>query len=324
MKQYLKLCRDVLKKGTFKEDRTGTGTLSYFGYQMRFDLSKGFPLMTTKELNVPLIIHELNWFVKGDTNVKYLLENKTNIWNEWAIVKWFMSDDYTGPDMTNFGQRKATDPEFKKVYLEQLKIYKHRILTEPDFAEKYGDLGPVYGKQWRSWEGVDGRTYDQLQWCIDEIKRNPDSRRLIVSAWRPEYSIEDVEGRKGEKQQALPPCHLLFQFYVANGKLSCQLYQRSGDILLGIPFNIPSYALLVHMVAHVTGLEVGEFIHTIGDAHIYSNHVPQIELQLTRKPHKLPTLQLNPEITRIEDFTLEDITILNYKAHPHIKGEVAV
>lgn len=324
MKQYLDFCRHIIENGVEKKDRTGTGTISTFGYQMRFDLQKGFPLMTTKELNHHLITTELEWFVKGMTNIKFLLERKNNIWNEWGIKRWFESEDYHGPDMTNFGIRKATDPEFEKVYRQQLKIYKEKVLTEPEFAEKYGHLGAVYGKQWRSWEGANGKTYDQLQWVIDEIKRNPDSRRLIVSAWNPQYAIPATDGTIDPDIQALPPCHSLFQFYVQNERLSLQLYQRSGDTLLGIPFNIASYSLLVHLVAQVTGLEVGEFIHTIGDAHIYSNHLEQIELQLTRDPYELPTLKLNPEIKRIEDFTAEDVEFVNYKAHPHIKGAVAV
>lgn len=324
MKQYHDLCRYVLDNGIRKEDRTGTGTISIFGYQMRFNLQDGFPLMTTKELNHHLITTELEWFVKGLTNIQFLLEKKNNIWNEWGIKKWFESEDYDGPDMSNFGIRKATDPEFKKTYLVQLKRYKEKILTEPGFAEKYGYLGAVYGKQWRSWEGANGKTYDQLQWVIDELKRNPDSRRLMVSAWNPQYAIPATDGTLDPDMQALPPCHCMFQFYVQNGKLSLQLYQRSGDTLLGIPFNIASYSLLVHMVAQVTGLEVGEFIHTLGDAHIYTNHIDQIELQLTREPYELPTLKLNPNITRLEDFTAEDIVFENYKAHPHIKGEVAV
>ena len=264
MKQYLDLCQRILTEGVTKEDRTGTGTISIFGHQMRFDLSDGFPLVTTKKLHMKSIIHELLWFLAGDTNVRYLQENGVRIWNEWA--------------------------------------------------DENGDLGPVYGKQWRSFVGRDGKTVDQIQWVIDEIKKNPDSRRLIVSAWNPADLAE----------MALPPCHLLFQFYVADGKLSCQLYQRSADTFLGVPFNIASYALLTHMVAHVTGLEVGDFVHTLGDAHLYTNHIEQVKLQLTREPKPLPKLQLNPEVTSIFDFTYDDIEIVDYEAHPHIKGEVAV
>ncbi|QDS32881.1 MULTISPECIES: thymidylate synthase [Brevibacillus] len=264
MKQYLDLCQRILDEGVTKEDRTGTGTTSVFGHQMRFDLSEGFPMVTTKKLHMKSIIHELLWFLSGDTNVRYLQENGVRIWNEWA--------------------------------------------------DENGDLGPVYGSQWRSFTGRDGKTVDQIQWIIDEIKRNPDSRRLIVSAWNP----AELD------KMALPPCHLLFQFYVANGKLSCQLYQRSGDTFLGVPFNIASYALLTHMVAHVTGLEVGDFVHTIGDAHLYLNHIEQVKLQLTREPKPLPKLVLNPEVTSIFDFKYEDIEIVGYESHPHIKGEVAV
>ncbi|MDR4998614.1 thymidylate synthase [Brevibacillus sp. FSL K6-0770] len=264
MKQYLDLCQRILTEGVTKEDRTGTGTISIFGHQMRFDLSEGFPLVTTKKLHMKSIIHELLWFLAGDTNVRYLQENGVRIWNEWA--------------------------------------------------DENGDLGPVYGKQWRSFVGRDGKTVDQIQWVIDEIKKNPDSRRLIVSAWNPADLAE----------MALPPCHLLFQFYVADGKLSCQLYQRSADTFLGVPFNIASYALLTHMVAHVTGLEVGDFVHTLGDAHLYTNHIEQVKLQLTREPKPLPKLKLNPEVTSIFDFTYDDIEIVDYEAHPHIKGEVAV
>ncbi|WJQ80207.1 thymidylate synthase [Brevibacillus brevis] len=264
MKQYLDLCQRILDEGVTKEDRTGTGTTSVFGHQMRFDLSEGFPMVTTKKLHMKSIIHELLWFLSGDTNVRYLQENGVRIWNEWA--------------------------------------------------DENGDLGPVYGSQWRSFTGRDGKTVDQIQWVIDEIKRNPDSRRLIVSAWNP----AELD------KMALPPCHLLFQFYVANGKLSCQLYQRSGDTFLGVPFNIASYALLTHMVAHVTGLEVGDFVHTIGDAHLYLNHIEQVKLQLTRQPKPLPKLVLNPDVTSIFDFKYEDIEIVGYESHPHIKGEVAV
>ncbi|MFY0542511.1 thymidylate synthase [Brevibacillus sp. H7] len=264
MKQYLDLLKHVLANGVRKEDRTGTGTISVFGYQMRFDLSDGFPLLTTKKLHTRSIVHELLWFLSGSTNIRYLQENGVRIWNEWA--------------------------------------------------DENGELGPVYGKQWRSFSGPDGKTVDQIQWVVEEIKRNPDSRRLVVSAWNP----TEID------QMALPPCHCLFQFYVANGKLSCQLYQRSGDIFLGIPFNIASYALLTHMVAHVTGLKPGEFVHTIGDAHLYLNHLEQVNEQLTREPLPLPTLQLNRNVQSLFDFTYEDIQFLHYEAHPHIKGDVSV
>lgn len=264
MKQYLKLCEHILDHGTKKDDRTGTGTISVFGYQMRFDLQKGFPLLTTKKLHLKSIIHELLWFLKGDTNVKYLQENGVRIWNEWA-------DDN-------------------------------------------GDLGPIYGKQWRSWQSADGRTVDQISDVIEEIRRNPSSRRLVVNAWNA-----------GElEEMALSPCHCLFQFYVANGKLSCQLYQRSADTFLGVPFNIASYALLTMMIAHVCDLEPGDFVHTFGDAHIYLNHIEQVKLQLTRKPRSLPTMTLNPDVTSVFDFTYNDFTLSGYDPHPHIKGKVSV
>lgn len=264
MQQYLDLLRKVRTEGVFKGDRTGTGTYSLFGHQMRFDLSKGFPVLTTKKLHLRSIIHELLWFLKGDTNIGYLKENGVSIWDEWA--------------------------------------------------DENGDLGPVYGKQWRRWECADGRVIDQVSWLIDEIKQNPNSRRLIVSAWNP----ADVE------HMALPPCHCLFQFYVSEGRLSCQLYQRSADVFLGVPFNIASYALLTMMIAQVTGLKPGEFVHSFGDVHLYSNHVEQADLQLSRTPGKLPSLELNPEVKSLFDFTFEDIRLVDYIAEPGIKAPVAV
>lgn len=264
MKQYLDLLDHVLKNGTRKPDRTGTGTLSVFGYQMRFDLAAGFPLMTTKKLHIKSIIHELLWFISGDTNIKYLKDNGVKIWDEWA--------------------------------------------------DKEGNLGPVYGSQWRSWPAADGRKIDQLNNVIGSIRNSPNSRRHIVSAW----NAGEIE------KMALPPCHILFQFYVADGTLSCQLYQRSCDIFLGVPFNISSYALLTMMVAQVTGLKPGEFIHTLGDAHIYLNHIDQVKLQLTREPYKLPQMTLNQSVTEITGFRFNDFTLSDYVAHPHIKGEIAV
>ncbi len=264
MKQYLQLMRHVYEHGTFKEDRTGTGTKSVFGYQMRFDLEKGFPVVTTKKLHLRSIIHELLWFLKGETNIGYLKKNGVRIWDEWA--------------------------------------------------DEYGELGPVYGHQWRSWPKPDGGTIDQISQVVEAIRINPDSRRLIVTAWNP----AEID------KMALPPCHAFFQFYVADGKLSCQLYQRSADIFLGVPFNIASYALLTMMMAQVTGLKAGEFIHTLGDAHLYSNHLEQAKLQLSREPLSLPVMKINPDVTNIFDFTIEDFDLENYESHPHIKAPVAV
>lgn len=314
MKQYLDLCKHVLNNGIVKDDRTGTGTISTFGYQMRFDLQKGFPLLTTKRIPFRLIASELLWFIKGDTNIRYLLQHNNHIWDEWAFKKWVESEEYNGPDMTNFGLRALEDEEFAKQYEEQMKFFTTEVLNNDAFAKKYGELGNVYGKQWREWETRTGETIDQLKDVIETIKTNPDSRRLIVSAWNP----EDVPS------MALPPCHTLFQFYVLDGKLSCQLYQRSADIFLGVPFNIASYALLTHLIAHECGLEVGDFIHTLGDAHIYSNHVEQIHTQLSREERSLPTLKINADKQSVFDFEMEDITIEGYEPHPAIKAPVAV
>jgi len=311
---YLQLLRDVLEKGERKEDRTGTGTISLFGYQMRFPLSEGFPLLTTKRVSFKLIATELLWFMKGDTNIRYLLQYNNHIWDEWAFKKWVESDEYSGPDMTNFGLRSQEDEAFHALYQAELASFNERVLKDDAFAAKYGDLGNVYGKQWRQWLTTRGDTIDQLADVITTIKKNPDSRRLIVSAWNP----EDVPS------MALPPCHTLFQFYVQNGKLSCQLYQRSADIFLGVPFNIASYALLTHLIAHECGLEVGDFIHTFGDAHIYINHLEQIEEQLKREPKALPELELNKDIKNIFDFNYEDMKIVGYEPHPAIKAPVAV
>lgn len=311
---YLSLGQKILSEGNFKEDRTGTGTKSLFGYQMRFNLQEGFPLLTTKRVPFSLIKSELLWFIKGDTNIRYLLENNNHIWDEWAFERFVKSEDYHGPDMTNFGQRALKDEVFNENYKKELAHFCERIVTDSIFAEKHGDLGKVYGYQWRHWETAKGEWIDQLKDVIEMIKTNPDSRRLIVSAWNP----EDVPS------MALPPCHTMFQFYVHDGKLSCQLYQRSADVFLGVPFNIASYALLTHLIAHETNLEVGEFVHTLGDAHLYVNHLEQMQEQLTREIRQAPKLILNKEKKSVFDFELEDIQIEGYKPHPTIKAPIAV
>lgn len=312
--EYLNMCHHVLQNGNQKSDRTGTGTLSVFGYQMRFDLQKGFPLLTTKRIPFRLIASELLWFIKGDTNIRYLLQYNNNIWNEWAFKTWVESDEYNGPDMKDFGLRSEQDEAFRQLYQAEMDKFKDKIVSDDEFAKKYGDLGPVYGKQWRAWETTQGEAIDQLKDLIDQIKTNPDSRRLILSSWSPEFT----------PQMALPPCHTLFQFYVHDGKLSCQLYQRSGDIFLGIPFNIASYALLTHLIAHECGLKVGEFVHTIGDAHIYNNHIEQIKTQLAREPKAFPMIHINKNKQSLFDIEMEDLTIEGYDPHPAIKAPVAV
>ncbi|EAV9827472.1 thymidylate synthase [Listeria monocytogenes] len=314
MKQYLDLEKYVLENGTQKGDRTGTGTISTFGYQMRFDLQEGFPIMTTKRVPFKLVVSELLWFLHGDTNIRYLLQHNNNIWNEWAFERFVKSDDYKGEDMTDFGLRAERDPAFKEVYQAEMDKFKTRILEDEAFANKYGELGNIYGKQWREWKTSQGETIDQLADLIEMIKTNPNSRRLIVSAWNP----EDIPN------MALPPCHSLFQFYVADGKLSCQLYQRSADIFLGVPFNIASYALLTHLIAREVGLEVGEFIHTMGDAHLYNNHIEQVKKQLSRTPHKLPKLVLSDKPATIFDFDVADISLDGYNPDPAIKAPISV
>lgn len=301
MQQYLDLVRHIRDQGVFKEDRTGTGTLSVFGYQMRFNLAEGFPLVTTKKVHLKSIIHELLWFIKGDTNIRYLVENGVGIWNEWPYQSWLRQ---TGRDK-DYEMHSA---EWKL----GLKEFVERIKSDSEFAEKFGDLGPVYGRQWRNFEGV-----DQLSQVVEDIKSNPDSRRLIVSAWNPKDIPVMVKS-------GLPPCHSLFQFYVSEGRLSCQLYQRSADVFLGVPFNIASYAALTMMVAQVTGLKLGDFVHTFGDAHLYTNHMQQIEEQLSRSPHPLPKLIINSEVNNLVDFVYDDFQLQDYQSHPPISAPVAV
>ena len=294
MKQYLDLCRTILENGNSKSDRTGTGTISRFGHQMRFDLNEGFPLLTTKKVYLRAIIHELLWFVKGDTNIKYLVDNDVRIWNEWPYKAFTNSDDYQG---------------------ETIEEFVEKIKNDDEFAAKYGDLGPVYGRQWRGF-GFDENSgfVDQLANVIEQIKTNPDSRRLIVCSWNP-LLIEKM---------ALPPCHTLFQFYVNDGKLSCMLYQRSADVFLGVPFNIASYALLTMMVAKICSLQLGEFVHTLGDAHIYTNHLDQINKQLKRTPRSLPKMIIKGNQKNIEDFEFSDFELVDYNPHSGLKGTVAV
>lgn len=314
MKQYLEFLQHILDEGIKKEDRTGTGTLSVFGYQMRFDLSKGFPIVTTKAVPFSLVKSELLWFLRGDNNLRYLLQHNNHIWDEWGFQRYVESADYTGPDMTDFGRRCLVDETFNQVYQQEMATYCERILSDDDFAEKHGDLGNIYGVQWRKWQTSDGQSIDQIQQVIETLKTNPDSRRIIVSAWNP----EEVPS------MALPPCHTMFQFYVINGKLSCQLYQRSGDAFLGIPFNIASYALLIHLIANEVGLEVGEFIHTIGDAHIYLNHMDQVKEQLSRQPFDLPTLVLQQPNKSLFNLDKDDIILKNYEKHARISAPIAV
>ncbi len=297
MRQYLDLLETILEKGTEKGDRTGTGTISRFGHQMRFDLSEGFPIVTTKKLHLKSIIYELLWFLAGDTNLKYLAQNNVHIWDDWPYRRYKNSEEFAGESIREFSQKVAEDD---------------------NFAQKWGELGPVYGKQWRDFSGI-----DQIKWVVEQIKNlkenkeSPNGRRLIVSAWNPP-EVEEMA------KAGLPPCHTLFQFYVNDDKLSCQLYQRSADVFLGVPFNIASYALLTMMMAQVTGLQAGDFVHSFGDVHIYSNHIEQVKLQLTREPFPLPTMKINPEVKSIFDFKYEDFVLENYQAHPHIKGQVAV
>ena len=288
VKQYLDLLKTILEKGSKKGDRTGTGTISYFGYQMRFDLEDGFPLLTTKRVHLKSIIHELLWFIKGDTNIKYLVDNDVRIWNDWPYAEYQKSSEFKGETIEEFAEK---------------------IKESNDFAEKWGNCGPIYGKQWRNFGGV-----DQLENLIHDIKTNPNSRRLIISAWNPTQV----------QSMVLPPCHCFMQFYVNDGKLSCQLYQRSADVFLGVPFNIASYALFTMMIAQVCDLKPGVFVHTLGDAHIYNNLMEQVNLQLTREPRELPTMKINPNVKSIYDFKYEDFDLENYNPYKGIKGKVSV
>ena len=301
MKQYLDLLKLVKETGIKKEDRTGTGTISIFGHQMRFNLQDGFPLMTTKKVNLDSIIHELLWFIRGDTNIRYLVQNGVNIWNDWPFQSW----------LNETGQANKYTMHSKE-WKEMMKTFVETIIRDEDFASQYGDLGPVYGKQWRDFEGV-----DQLQQVIKDIKNSPDSRRLIVSAWNPKDIPVMIKS-------GLPPCHTLFQFYVSNGRLSCQLYQRSADVFLGVPYNIASYALLTLMIAKISGLEPGEFVHSFGDTHIYLNHLEQVEEQLSREPHSLPQLKIKNNRSSLFEFEINDFELTEYDPHPFISAPIAV
>ncbi len=309
MKQYLDLLQHIQQQGVVKEDRTGVGTKSIFGYQMRFDLQQGFPLLTTKKVFYKAVIHELLWFLTGDTNIKYLVRNDVKIWNEWAF-------------QTYLEENKLVEhcPRYSEVWAEKLAWFVQQMKESDEFAVRWGELGPIYGKQWRAWETKEGRKIDQIAKVVEMIQHDPTSRRIMVSGW----NIGEIESLVHDHNRAPPPCHSLFQFMVINGKLSCQLYQRSADVFLGVPFNIASYALLTMMVAHVTGLQPGEFIHTFGDVHIYLNHQEQVKEQLQREPRKLATMRINPSVTTIFNFKYEDFTLENYDPHPPIKAPIAV
>jgi len=305
MKQYLGLLRDIRDNGVKKSDRTGTGTMSVFGRQLRFDLAEGFPALTTKKVFMRGIIHELIWFLQGSTNIKYLVDNDVHIWDDWPYRAYLMKQG-----------RKVPVPNSEE-WNNGIKEFTERIKKDSDFAKWHGELGPVYGYQWRSWPTPDGRHIDQISKVIEQIKKSPDSRRLIVSAW----NVSDIDEMA---ISGLPPCHLLFQFYVADGKLSCQLYQRSADTFLGVPFNIASYSLLTMMIAQVAGLKPGEFVHTLGDTHLYLNHLKQVDLQLSRRPRPLPKMWINPEVKSIFEFTIDDFRLDDYDPHPSIYAPISV
>ena len=309
MQQYLNLLQYILDYGTKKEDRTGVGTTSIFGYQMRFNLAEGFPLLTTKKVYHKAIIHELLWFLTGDTNIKYLVRNDVKIWNEWAF-QVYLEDN----------KLQLTYPRYSEPWKEKLDWFVQQMKEDDNFAAQWGELGPIYGKQWREWETKDGRKIDQISQVLNMIKHDPTSRRIIVSGW----NIGEIERLVHDHNRAPPPCHSLFQFMVINGKLSCQLYQRSADVFLGVPFNIASYALLTMMAAQVTNLKLGEFVHTFGDVHIYNNHLEQVKEQLSRTPRSLPKMKLNPQIKDLFQFKYEDFELVDYAPHPPIKAPIAV
>lgn len=309
MRQYLDLLNKIMNEGVQRDDRTGIGTRGIFGYQMRFDLSKGFPLVTTKKVFIRGIIHELLWFLKGATNIQYLVQNDVNIWNEWAFEVYLKENNL---------QRDF--PRYSDLWKSELQKFVQKIKTDDEFAKKWGELGPIYGKQWVRWQAPGGEEVNQIQNAVDLLKNDPYSRRIIVSGW----NVGEIQELIRNKHSAPPSCHTIFQFYVVNGKLSCQLYQRSADVFLGVPFNIASYALLTMMMAQVTDLEPGEFIHTFGDVHIYNNHMEQVKLQLSREPKSLPIMKINPEVNDIFGFKFEDFTLKNYEPHPAIKAPIAV
>jgi thymidylate synthase len=310
---YHDLLKKIMEEGKYKGDRTGTGTHSIFGHQMRFNMEDGFPLLTTKKVLFKMLATELIWFIRGDTNIRFLLQYNNNIWNEWAFKNWVESEEYKGPDMTDFGNRAQKDEDFKAVYQKEMDAFKKMVLEDDAFAGKYGNLGNVYGRQWRAWEGPDGSFTDQLKDVVENIRNNPNSRRHIVTAWNP-AEIGTM---------ALPPCHAFFQFYVNDGKLSLQLYQRSGDVFLGVPFNIASYALLLHLVARECGLRPHEFVHTLGDAHIYTNHFDAVETQLERDGFEAPGIRIHGERSMFE-LDYEDFEVVDYESHPYIKAPIAV